>query len=277
MTTPFVYSLSSITQLVVEFIKSRIVDQGGLVTRSELNTLCKATSNASRTELLSTVLLNLVEYGYLHKRLDTERNLVEFWPTDKLSAGASLLSSRPTPDPVGRKSGYYDLMLTGRATPKSDGSAEAPEVPAVETPPVETLKQVEPVKEVVAEPEPEPEMINALGVVSAKARRQAVKQFIRNNIHLQVGELKIKLGKVMKSYLIDRDITYLQDNGELFAVNGRYQFTPPLMPITNGGIDTQTSRLVQSPLALLQEEIVSLSPNDLALLLALARRLNQVG
>lgn len=121
------FGLCSLARVVTDEVIERA---NHTISRSELNTLCKATTNKARTDLLSTALLNLMEYGYLKKRFAPATNTVEFCASNLLVRGFE-----PPPgflDSNGRSSGYADLLKSNSAValisseaPLAEGAAQA--------------------------------------------------------------------------------------------------------------------------------------------------------
>jgi hypothetical protein len=234
---PIPYSRPAIAKLIASHITSSVEKGTYVFTRVDFNILCRATSNATRTEILSSVLLNLLEYGYLH-RCATDTT-VAFWPTDKLIPGISALTKDLEPGPLPtRSSGYHDFLETaGDAVPmyktpaladlqggqdstpeenESDPSSQDGEEVSggeaeVKTAQLhedeETPTFVDTIEARLVPDEEPPASIRTL------YRRAFVMRYLKARTDIPLPTLISALGKIYRPLIVERDLKSLLDEG----------------------------------------------------------------
>lgn len=173
---------------------------GTIVCRSELNTLFKAGTDTARISVLTEVIRNLLEHGYLEKRLDRERGRVFFWVGPKIDPEMRFILTE-APDPiVGQASDYENLYESQSAGKLLEARARQEE---------QTGQNA--IERFLAKPK------NRRSSYS-RDRQSAILEFIENHTNRRIGLIKLELKQYFKPYLIDRDIDALIAQRRLGAV-----------------------------------------------------------
>lgn len=165
--------------------------------RSEINEAFSAGTENSRTAAITEVLRNLLQYGYLEKRLDQTRGRVYFWVSGKVDSRVSALLNEVAEPMAGHPSIYEDLYASPSAGINHEVAVLA-----------EEQSGLNPVEKFLKQPNTKRSGYKA-------DREQAILSFIEQHPTKRVGQVRLELKHYFPPFIVDRDIVALNTQGLL--------------------------------------------------------------